>query len=209
MSTEETKSIYRIRRTRTNDGVPKGYRYTLTVVDDHTRQTLARCDVSEDAVHSEVTITETRGRVWRLVPNRRVMPSRWTITDPDGRPMMTLYLRLLRKLANPMQRTALTIINADDSGEYRIVDARKSIADRVFAPRPADWSILNETGVVAKLTRLPSEEPKVTGRLSRLRAFLEGTDASLISFGPHHVFSAPVALGIQIIMDEVTDPSVG
>jgi hypothetical protein len=137
------------------------------------------------------------------------MPSRWAVTDPDGRVVMTIYLRLLRKLANPMQRTALTMTSGVGLREYRIVDTRKSIADRVFAPRPAHWSILNETGVVAKLTRLPSDKPKPSGRLSRLRAFLEGTDACIISMDASHVLSAPVALSVQIIIDEVTDPSAG
>lgn len=202
------QAVYRIRRSHMSRSEQADYRYTLTLVDDTMTPSLARCDVSGGAVHSVIEITDGGDRNWKMVPDRRVMPSRWAITDPAGEKVMAIQLQILRKLANPVHRVALTLVSASNPA-YRIVDNRRNVLDRVLAPNPAEWLILDDIGVVGKLTRLRSDGPKPSGPLRQLSSWWQGTDRCIVTFGADHVFAAPVALGLQIIMDEVTDPSVG
>ena len=62
---------------------------------------------------------------------------------------------------------------------------------------------------MAKLARLPKQKEKPRGALGKLRSLLAGSDQGIISAGPDHVLAAPLALGMLMIFDELTDVSSG
>jgi hypothetical protein len=46
-----------------------------------------------------------------MKPNRKVMPSRWIVTDPDGRITVQFDQKVLGKLVNLLYRVALTLLH--------------------------------------------------------------------------------------------------
>ena len=62
---------------------------------------------------------------------------------------------------------------------------------------------------IAKLTQLSRQTEPAKGILGKLKNFLTGSDSGIISSGKDHALSAPVALGMHILLKELTDASVG
>lgn len=46
-------------------------------------------------------------------PNRKIMPSRWIVTDPDRNIAMQFDQKILGKLTNPIYKCALAFLNGD------------------------------------------------------------------------------------------------
>ena len=113
------------------------------------------------------------------------------------------------KLVNPLYRVALALLDREGEEAYRLADQRTSTSDRIFGLPPREWPLLAGGKPVAKLARLPSQKEKPTGALGRLRSFLAGSDQGIISASPEDVLAAPVALGMLMILDELTDTSGG
>ena len=84
MEAPADRPVYRVRRFRREGNTPGKYRASFEIVDERTAQSLASCDLGGRAVFSRLEITDPEGRAWKMTPNRRVMPSRWAVTDPDG-----------------------------------------------------------------------------------------------------------------------------
>ena len=99
-----------MRRTRRSDA-PKKYRYTLELTDDHTQEVMAACDVIGQPTFSLLKITDHEQRVWQMKPNRKVMPSRWIVTDPRDTIAMQFDQKRLGKLVNPLYRVALALLD--------------------------------------------------------------------------------------------------
>jgi hypothetical protein len=192
-----------------NGGTPKGYRCTIELIDDATQQVLASCDLAGRATGSRVAIRDDQERVWSMAPNRRIMPSRWIITDPEQRIALQFDQKALQKLANPLYRTAFSLLDAAGEETCRVVDPRTSVADRILGVGPAEWIVVNGDQPVAKLVRLPRQKHRSPGLLGAVRAFLAGSDPGIVSLGRHHLLPAPAALAMQIVLDELTDVSGG
>jgi len=189
--------------------MPKKYRHTFELTDDRTQQVLAACDLVGRAVFSTLTITDEDEREWQMRPNRKVMPSRWVVTDPDGRIAMQFDQKMLGKMVNPFYRVALALLDREGEEVYRLVDQRTSTPDRIFGLPPREWALLAGDKPAAKLARLRKQKEKPTGAFGKLRSFLAGSDQGIISAGPDHVLAAPVALGMLMIFEELTDVSSG
>lgn len=203
----EDQAVYRVRRVRRRGDVPRKYRYTLELSDDRTQRVMATCDLIGRAAFSTLAITDHDDRAWEMRPNRKVMPSRWVVTDPDGRIALQFDQKILGKVVNPLYKTAIVLLDGEGDEVYRLVDPRTDIPDQIFGLGPSDWAIMKGEEAVAKLGPLPRRGERPTGFLGKLRSRLEMPDQGIISAGTDHVLAAPVALGMLMIFEELTDNS--
>jgi len=190
------------------DGIPpKHYRGTWVLSDEAAKQVLATCELMGAVTFRSHDIVDGDGQVWRFAANRAVMPSRWLLTDPTRRLALQFHQQILRKLINPWQRTGLVLLDANDQERFRLVDPRTGVLDRTFGPGIDDWAILERDRPVAKLVRLPKEQEEPKGLLGHLSKLLSRSDQGIASVGPAHVLSAPAALALLMLVNELTDSS--
>jgi hypothetical protein len=142
-----------------------------------------------------------------MQPNRKVMPSRWIVTDPGESIAMQFGQNILGKLTNPLYKCALAFLDGDGEELYRLIDPRTNIPDQIFGTGPDDWVIVDGDRLAAKLVRLRREETKAGGLRGVLRKLVSTSDPGIVSIGADHLFPAPVALSMMIIFTVVTDPS--
>ena len=209
MSDSTEQAIYRVREYRRSGEVPKKYQRTYEVIDEKNRQVMAVCDLVGKAVFSELLIADHRQRTWRMRPNRKIMPSRWMVTDPEQQIAMQINQKILGKVVNPLYKTALTLEDGEGRETFRLVDPRTNIPDRIFGVGPGEWALLNGDRPVAKLVRLPRRTETGKGLLGKLKKWLTASDRGIMSAGAEHVLPAPVALGMLLIFNELTDASAG
>lgn len=188
--------------------MPKGYRHTWVVTDDATGERVAQCDLTGRAVFSTLEIADQEGRTWTVRPNRKIMPSRWIVSAPDGGIAMQLDQKTLPSLVNPLHRTALACLDSDGDVRYTVVDPRTSVADRLIGSGPLEWAIVEREEPVAKLVRLPRRDPPASNLRARLlRKLIPDSDPGLVTLGARHLFPGPVALAMQVLLEELTDVS--
>jgi len=207
MTATGDQAIYRIRKLHRRSDRPKKYRHTLELTDDRTQQVMAACDVIGQATFSNLAIADSDQRAWRMRPNRKVMPSRWIVTDPEERVAMQFDQKILGKLVNPLYRVALALLDRDGEEVCRLVDPRTNIPDRILGLGPGEWALLAADEPVAKLVRLSRRTGPPAGALGKLRRFFAVSDRGIVSAGRDHVLAAPVALGMLMIFEELTDIS--
>lgn len=207
MANTNEQATYRITQRYRSADVPKGYIGTLEAIDEATKQPAAVCDLPGRAVFSTLSITDGDDRRWELRPNRKIMPSRWTLTDPEGRIAMEFDQAILPKLANPLYKIAMSCIDARSNRAYALIDPRSSLPDRLLGGGPNDWAIVEGDRVVARLVRLPKPDRTASGLRGLLSRFLPASDPGIVTLGPDHLFPAPAALAMQALFKELTDVS--
>jgi hypothetical protein len=207
MSASPQHALYRVRRTRRDGMSDSRYRGTWELSDDATKQVLATCDLMRAAVFGTHEIRDRDQQVWRLFANRAVMPSRWLLADPAQRLALQFHQQILRKLLNPWRRTGLVLLDADDTAMFRLIDPRTGVLDRMFGPGIDDWLLMQDGNPAAKLVRLPSEQDEPKGMLGRLGRALSRADRGIASATSAHALSAPTALALLMLVEELTDPS--
>ena len=121
------QATYRIHKRFDRQGKYKGYRYTLDLLDEPTQAVLATCEVMGPAANSTLVITDEQRRQWTMAPNRKVMPTRWIVTDPADRIAMQFDQKLAGKLINPVQRVALALLDGEGKELQRVIDPRTSL----------------------------------------------------------------------------------
>lgn len=205
MSTDP--AIYRLKRRRRGDVAPKNHRGSLALIDEATQQILATCEVLGQVAFATHEILDDKRAIWRMAPNRRIMPSRWRVTDPDGRIVLQFEQQILRKLANPLRRTGLALLDANGRETARLVDSRTGVLDRMIGPGTDDWILVRDDAPIAKLARLPTPEPPVAGMLGRLGRLLTQADRGLVSLGPRHALPPAEALALMMLVEELMNPS--
>ena len=207
MSASPEHALYRLRRTR-RDGLPvKHYRGTWVLSDEATKQVLATCDLMGVVTFRAHDIVDGSGQVWRLRANRAIMPSRWLLTDPTQRLVLQFHQQILRKFLNPWRRTGLVLLDADNRELFRLVDPRTGVLDRMFGSGIDDWVIMERDKPVAKLVRLPKEKKEPKGLLGHLSKLLARSDQGIASTSSTHALSAPAALALLMLVNELTDAS--
>jgi hypothetical protein len=143
-----------------------------------------------------------------MQPNRKLMPSRWIVTDPDQAIAMQFDQKILGKLANPIYKCALAFLDGDGEELYRLIDPRTNIPDRMFGVvGPNDWVILEGERLAARLVLLSREQAKASGLRGVLRKLVATSDPGVVSIGTEHLFPAPVALGMLVVFHAITNPS--
>jgi hypothetical protein len=207
MSASSEHALYRLRRTR-RDGLPiKQYRGTWELSDDRTKQVLVTCDLMGVVTFRAHEIVDGAGQVWRLAANRAVMPSRWLLSDPTQRLVLQFHHQILRKLINPWRRTGLVLLDAEARPLVRLMDPRTGVLGRIFGPGIDDWVLMQDDRPVARLVRLPKEREEPKGLLGHLGTLLSRADQGIASMSSTHALSAPAALALLMLVNELTDSS--
>lgn len=207
MSATSEHALYRLRRTRRKGPPIKHYRGTWVLSDEATEQVLATCDLMGVVTFRSHDIVDGDRQVWRLTANRAVMPSRWLLTDPAQRLVLQFHQQILRKLLNPWRRTGLVLLDAEDRQLFRLMDPRTGVLGRMIGPGVDDWALMQGDAPVGKLVRLPKEQDEPKGLLGRLGKLLSRADQGIASVGPAHALSAPAALALLMLVNELTDSS--
>ncbi|HLU05046.1 MAG TPA: hypothetical protein VKZ91_00690 [Woeseiaceae bacterium] len=182
--------VYRIRKLYRRGAQPKGYQHTLELLDDRAGKVMATCDVVGRFAFAKHEIVDHLGRTWRMQPNRKLMPSRWIVTDPEQTIAMQFDQKIAGKLVNPLYKCAMSFLGSDDRELYRLIDPRTNIPDRMFGTGPDDWVIIEGDALVAKLVRLPREETQASGLRGVLRKLVTTSDPGIVSVGAEHLFPA-------------------
>jgi hypothetical protein len=202
-------AVYRIRRVYRNGDVPKKYNGTFEIIDDRAQQVMAVCDLIGKAVFSTLVIIDQDQKTWQMKPNRKIMPSRWIVTDPSQNMAMQFNQKIMGKMINPLYKTALTLEDPEGKEIHRLVDPRTSIPDRILGVGPNEWAIMRGEKPVAKLVWLKKQKKQAKGLFGKLRNFMTGSDRGIVSAGSAHALPAPVALGMILLFEELTDTSGG
>ena len=124
MTTTTDQAIYRARTCYRKAGIAKGYRHSLEMLDEGTQQVLATCDLVGRASFAELTLLDEHQQPWRMRPNRKLMPSRWIVTDPQQRIVMQFEQNILGKLSNPLHKVCVQ--PAGWRGQDRLSPARSA-----------------------------------------------------------------------------------
>ena len=209
MTIPTDQAVYRARKLYRKEAVAKGYRYSLEMLDERTQQVMATCDLVGRTTFAVLALIDEQQCAWRMAPNRKIMPSRWIVTDPQQRIAMQFEQNILGKLSNPLHKVVFSLLDGEGKVVYRLLDPRSNIGDRIFGAGPDDWGIRDGDRLAAKLVRLPRREPKAPGLLGALQALLRSADPAIVSMGPQHAFPAPVALALLMLFQELTDASAG
>lgn len=202
MSTNQV--IYRLHSFSREGNVPNNYQSTYQMLDEQTRQVMASCDVSGHATLSLVSILDTANKTWTMRPNRKVLPTRWILTDPNISIAMQFDQNLSRKLINPIYKIILTLLDSEDKVIYNVVDPRDNFVDRVLGVGPDDWVLMEGGEPVAMITNLTRYKELPVGLWQKLKAFLTDSDKGVVSLKGDHVLSAPIALCMLLILHELT-----
>jgi len=203
----EMHACYRIHQSTDRSDQPKKYRESFRVIDEHTGQEAANCALSKNKVFTAVEILDGDNKNWQMRPNRKIMPSRWIVTDPQQRVAMQFDQKILAKLINPLYRTVLVLVAEDGREVLRLVDPTTNIGDRLFSVNLGDWAILHGDKPVARLTRLKRPGETSSGMLGKIRHWLKPSDYAIVSAGEEHLLAAPVALCMYLVFRELHDPS--
>ena len=207
MSASPEHALYRLRRTR-REGLPaKHYRGTWQLSDDRTGQVLATCDLMGAVTFRTHEIVDGGGQVWRLAANRAIMPSRWLLADPARQLALQFHQQALRKLLNPWRRTGLVLLDAAGNELFRLVDPRTGVLGRILGPGIDDWMLMQDDRPAARLVRLPTGQEAPNSVLGRLGKLLAQSDQGIASTGSTHALSAPAALALLMLVNELTDSS--
>jgi hypothetical protein len=201
------QAVYRIRSFRAGADRPKSYQSSFEVSDEHTGQVLASCDLMGKAAFTVLDITDHDGGTWHASPNRKVMPSRWVVTDPGQETVVQLDAKIAGKLLNPLYRTSLAVLDSQGNERYRLLDPRAGIAERILGVGPDDWAFVQGDELAARLVMLPRQGEPPSGLLGRIAHIFAGADRGLVSAGPQHILPAPAVLAIAAIHDELTNVS--
>lgn len=199
------EATYRIRRCRPQGSMPKGYSHSVELLDEKSGTLLATSDIVGRAVFAHLTIQAADGHTWHLSPNRKVLPTRWTLTDAGGAVAMHFDQQVLGKLVNPLYRTLLALLDADGHEVARVIDPRTNVPDRIFGLGPNEWALVHGEELLARLRYLPPTGPGKPGWLGRIHRFLTTTDRGIVSQGTEHTLEPQVALALQILFDPLTE----
>lgn len=211
MSESSSGPTYRFRTFKSKERLREGYRHSVEVIDEATGAGLCSCHLVGGRVSlTSVPIEQSSGPALMLTPDRAIMPARW-ILSADGEPRIAELARrsLSAALVNPLGRTLLTVFDARGSEIGQLVDPRASAADRVVGPGPSDWRLVRGEVHLATLRRLTSDKAPAKTFLGRVLDALTSSDWGLVSLGDGHAISAPVALVMLLLFEDLTAPSAG
>ena len=209
MNISPNQAVYRIRRFYEKGDKPKKYRGSYAVADEGTGQVMARGDLVGQAAFATHTFLDQDQQAWQMKPNRKIMPSRWILTDPEGKVALQFDQKILGKMINPLYRIVLAVLDREGREIYRLVDPRTNIPDRLLGVNIGEWTIMEGDRPVAKLACLPREQAPPKGMFKAIKKFFTSSDRAVICAGNRHVLPAPAVLGMLWLFDQLTDVSGG
>ncbi len=179
---------------------PKGYRRSYAVQDEGSGQVLARCDLYGQAAGTEVVIQGNEAQTWRMRPNRKVMPTLWTLYDHQGQPCFEIARQPAHKALNPLERNLFTL-RVQPSGRTLVLRHQtESRLDLVFGAGSLDWGLLENGKTVAGLGR-SKQGGSPDGWLGKLKGLMRPAYWTLISDASEPVLSAPAFLAVMLLFE--------
>jgi hypothetical protein len=204
------RTAYRIQRRSEPRGKPAKYRATYTLVDEQSQETVVQADLIGRAVFGCTALVDHGGRHWTLQPDRKVMPTRWLLSDEHGSLELQFDQKLLGKLANPLFRTVLAILDAQDRELMQFVNLHSKKAAFVLGLELGKYALVRDQTALAELSTLPREKPAGRkGFLGSFKRFMAPSDRALISLSDRHPLPPPAALAMYLLYEELTDTSGG
>lgn len=204
----KSNTVYRFRVFNSKLHVRTGYRHSVEIADEASEKVLCTCHLFGNACLVPIELLQDPQPPLQLQPDRKIMPSRWTLSTADGRALTSFARKSLASaLINPLGKTVLTVFDETETEAGRLIDPRTSMVDRVIGSGPGEWHFVLGSEVLARLTRLPAQRPKPTTVLGRLLDVFMPSDRALVSAGPEHALSAPAALAMLLLFDDLTDTS--
>ena len=147
--------MYRVARIRRHEQSARQYRHTLVLSEDGEVAELGHVDVIGKPTLLGASIRDANGAEWHLTPNRKVMPSQWTLSDVAGMAVLRIDGMIGGKLLNPLHRTSVAVFDATGVEHFRITDIRSGVADRIIGPGPSDWTAMRDDLEVGGIITLP------------------------------------------------------
>ena len=183
------------------------YKRPYHVVDTATGEVLIKSDVYEKAFYSELKITDNKKQIWKIKPNRKIMPLRWHVYSPDNKKASEIRLPGFLRMMNPFSRRRLRITDFPTNRRLLFIDLESGFLDFIFHGSPLFWSITENKKVIAKISYLAKkdeefkeqETSKKKGFFSRMKKWFKGSDWSLQSYGPEPVINAQTFLALSLI----------
>jgi hypothetical protein len=197
-------STYRVRTLSRKVDVPTNYRGTFEILDEHSQQVMAYCDLLGHATFSSVLIIDKDNKTWTMKPNRKILPTRWILSGQNQSLAMQFDRNFSHKLKNPIYKVILSLLDSQDKEIYRIVDPRGELVDRVLGVGPDEWLIMEGDEVVARISTLVRHKEQPTNLWQKIKSFLTPTDKGIVSLKGSHVLSAPIGLAMLLILHELT-----
>ena len=204
------RTAFRIQRRSDARGKPAKYRATYTLVDEQAQKTVVQTDLIGRAVFSRMTLVEPCGRRWTLQPNRKVMPTRWLLSDEQERLEFQFDQKVFGKLVYPLFKTVLAILDAQDRELMQLVNLHNKKAAYVLGLEAGKYALVRDQSPLAELGMLPREKPAGRkGVLGSFKRFMASSDRALISLSDQHPLPPPAALAMYLLYEELTDVSGG
>ncbi len=202
------KPALRIRDRYDSSGKANGYERTYEIFDDQLQRVTARCDLIGKAALKPQEIVAQEGQHWALVPNRKIMPSLWLLSDPQGKLQWQFRHRMWGKMINPLHKTLLTILDGAGREQMHLVDLHGAKLPVVLGLEWGKYALVRGDQPLATLTALPRKDPpKGKGLMGAIRRFLNSSDTALVSVTATHPLPAPAALALYLLYREFTDAS--
>lgn len=209
---ENFGSVLRLVKDNKLKNVEGTYKRTCQVKDNVTGKILVECDVHERAIYSILDMKDDKNRIWKIKPNRKIMPLRWYVYSPEGKKTSEIRLPSLLWMMNPLSRTYLRITDLQINRKLIFIDLESGFLDRLFGGTPLYWSITENKKIIAKVNYLAKEEEeeepqKKKGFFSKLKKWFKGSDWALQSYGTDPVMSAQTFLALALVYNDVTSSS--
>ena len=187
----------------------KGYKRSYVVRDVQSKSQLAYCDLCSYVESSPVPIVDADGREFILTPNRKIMPSKWILTDCDSVPVYEIERASAAKILNPLGRKLLTVRCLSEKKEYELHHLAKNKLDLMSAPSTFDWYLLEGEVAVAGLECRKGESNAESGKgfLSKLKSFLQPSSWILVTHSDSHLISASAFIAMMMLYHAITRPS--
>lgn len=151
--------------------VQKKYKRSYSVLDVKSEAILVSCDVIGHMESNQVELTTPEGQLF-LNPNRKIMPSKWLLTDSQGQLVSEISRASVVKLMNPIGRHLLTIQTG--GREFQMMNVAKSKLDIMFGTASVDWALMENKQAVAGFDRRkdPNAKSEKSGFLGKIQSFL-------------------------------------
>jgi len=188
-----------------NKASQKGYRRSYSVEDEESGKQLAHCDLFGYFESSTVQIINEHNLAYSISPNRKVLPSKWTLRDDNRVDIYEIERASVAKLFNPLGRKILSIRNLTANKVYELTNLTDSKLDLMFGPASTTWYLLENGNVVAGFQRKKAPKQQLSnGVLSKLKEFFQPSFWVMQSQSPSHLISGPAFLALMILFESHT-----
>ena len=209
---KEYGSTLRLVEDRKQELVGDKYKKSCFIKDDKTGETLVECDLYQHAIYSELPVTDNRKQIWKIKPNRKIMPLRWFVYSPAGDKVFEIRYPNFFCMMNPFSRSYFRLTDLQSNRKLKFIDLESGFFDRLFGGTALVWSITENKEVIANVSYLAREDeeekPKKKGFFARLKNWFRGSDWSLQSYSSEPVLSAPAFLALSLVYREASSSQV-